>query len=186
MFTDLTHRLRSLIRRRTVEQELDDELRFHRDRLVDRYVADGLPHVEAMRRSRLEMGGFDQVKEEHKDARGVRLLEDFGSDLRHAVRCQHVYFQCIEQRVVSTALYRRSGAPLDAQSRNERVLFLSRLRRYASTRASSLWPRGVIPDGIGSRSRWCERVRGRRGRVCELRWRAWRGPRPGTLVHERD
>jgi hypothetical protein len=46
MFTDLTHRLRSLIRRRTVEQELDDELRFHRERLVDRHVADGLTHDE--------------------------------------------------------------------------------------------------------------------------------------------
>jgi hypothetical protein len=35
MFTDLTHRLRSLIRRRTVEQALDDELRFPFERLVD-------------------------------------------------------------------------------------------------------------------------------------------------------
>jgi putative ABC transport system permease protein len=86
MFTDLTHRLRSLVRRRAVEQELDDELRFHRERLVDRYVADGLMHDEGMRRARLEMGGFDQVKEEHRDARGVRLLEDLGSDLRYAVR----------------------------------------------------------------------------------------------------
>ena len=32
------------------------------------------------------MGGFDQVKEEHRDARSVRLLEDLGSDLRYAVR----------------------------------------------------------------------------------------------------
>ena len=86
MFTDLTHRLRSLIWRRTVEQELTDELRFHPERLADRYVADGLPHDEAMRRARLEMSGFDQVKEEHRDARGVRLLEDLGNDLRYAVR----------------------------------------------------------------------------------------------------
>ena len=49
MFTDLTHRLRSLIRRRTVEQDLDDELRFHLEQLVDRHVADGLAHDEAMR-----------------------------------------------------------------------------------------------------------------------------------------
>src|SRR5438067_735215 len=86
MFTDLTHRLRSLIRRRTVEQDLDDELRFHFERLIDRHVANGLAHDEALRRARLEMGGFDQVKEEHKDARGVRLLEDLGDDLRYAIR----------------------------------------------------------------------------------------------------
>src|SRR5437588_817609 len=41
---------------------------------------------EALRRARLEMGGFDQVKEEHRDARGVRLLEDLGDDLRYAIR----------------------------------------------------------------------------------------------------
>src|SRR5947209_12213997 len=86
MFTDLTHRLRSLVRRRTVEQDLDDELRFHLEQLVDRHVADGLAHDEALRRARLEMGGFDQVKEEHRDARGVRLLEDLGDDLRYAIR----------------------------------------------------------------------------------------------------
>jgi hypothetical protein len=86
MFTDLTHRLRSLIRRRPVEQDLDDELRFHREQLVDRHVADGLAHDEAMRRARLEMGGFDQVKDEHRDVRGERLFEDLGNDLRYAVR----------------------------------------------------------------------------------------------------
>jgi predicted permease len=86
VFADLAHRFRSLIRRRIVEQDLDDELRFHLERLVDRHVADGLPHDEAVHRARLEMGGFDQVKEEHRDARGVRLLEDLGNDLRYAVR----------------------------------------------------------------------------------------------------
>src|SRR5215813_9641400 len=86
MFTDLTHRLRSLIRRRTVEQDLDDELRFHFERLIERHVANGLAHDEALRRARLETGGFDKIKEEHRDARGVRRLEDRGNDMRYAVR----------------------------------------------------------------------------------------------------
>jgi len=86
MFTDLAHRLRSLIRRRRVEQDLHDELHFHFERLVDRHLANGVPRDEAMRRARLEMGGFDQLKEEHRDARGVRLLEDVASDLRYAIR----------------------------------------------------------------------------------------------------
>lgn len=62
MFTDLTHRLRSLIRRRPVEQEPDDELRFHRERLVDRHVADGLPHDEAMRRARSKSSSLAPTK----------------------------------------------------------------------------------------------------------------------------
>src|SRR5437879_13465327 len=86
MFTDLTHRLRSLIRRRTVEQDLDDELRFPFERLIDRHVANGLAHDEALRRARLEMGGFDRVKEEHRDARGVRLVEDLGDSVRYGMR----------------------------------------------------------------------------------------------------
>jgi predicted permease len=86
MFTDFAHRLRSLVRRRRVEQDLRDELHFHFERLVDRHVAGGLAHHEAVRRARLEMGGFDQIKEEHRDARGVRLLEDFNNDLHYALR----------------------------------------------------------------------------------------------------
>src|SRR5215470_19930537 len=86
MFTDLTHRLRSLIRRRAVEQDLDDELGLHLERLVGRYVADGLPHDEAMRRARLEFGGLDQVKEEYRDTLGTRFVDDLLRDLRVAVR----------------------------------------------------------------------------------------------------
>src|SRR5262245_37826692 len=86
MFTDLTHRLRSLMKRRAVEQDLDDELQWHLERLVERHVANGLPHDEAVRLARLDMGGFDQAKEEHRDARGVRYIEDLGNDLRYAVR----------------------------------------------------------------------------------------------------
>ncbi len=86
MFADLTHRIRSLIRRRSVEQDLDDELRFHFERLIERHVANGLLRDDAMRRARLEMGGFDQVQEEHRDARGVRLIEDLVTDLRYALR----------------------------------------------------------------------------------------------------
>jgi len=86
MFKDLAQRLEALFFRRTVERELDDELAFHLELLANRHIADGLPHDEAVRRARLELGGFDQVREAHRDARGVRLLEDLGNDLRYAVR----------------------------------------------------------------------------------------------------
>jgi predicted permease len=76
----------SLFRRRTVEHELDDELAFHLEQLVNRHVAAGLSHDEAMRRARLELGGIHQVKEAHMDARGGRLLDDLSNDLRYAVR----------------------------------------------------------------------------------------------------
>jgi hypothetical protein len=62
MFTDFTHRLRSLLRRRNIERDLEDQLRFHLEELVDRHVADGLSRDEATRRARLEIGGFDQIR----------------------------------------------------------------------------------------------------------------------------
>jgi putative ABC transport system permease protein len=86
MLTDWFLRLRSLFRREAVERELDDELRFHFERLVDSYTHEGLPHDEAVRRARIELGGFEQIKEEHRDARGIRVVDHLGRDLRYAFR----------------------------------------------------------------------------------------------------
>jgi predicted permease len=86
MLTDLFHRLRALVARRTVENELDEELRFHFDRLVDSYKNTGVSPADALRRARLEFGGLDQVKEEYRDALGTRLVEECWRDLRHAIR----------------------------------------------------------------------------------------------------
>jgi putative ABC transport system permease protein len=86
MLNDFISRLRSLFKRDVVESELDDELRFHMERLADSYVREGLPRAEAVRRATLQFGGLDQVKEAHRDARGVRLLLDLGRDSRYAVR----------------------------------------------------------------------------------------------------
>jgi hypothetical protein len=46
----------------------------------------GLDDAEAARRARLEFGGVDQIKEEYRDALGVRILDDLRRDLRLAVR----------------------------------------------------------------------------------------------------
>jgi len=42
MFNDLLFRLRSLLRRSRVEGEMDEELRFHFEHEVEKYVASGL------------------------------------------------------------------------------------------------------------------------------------------------
>ena len=86
MFGDLILRLRSLLRRGAVEQELDDELRFHLEQQVNSYVRRGLSRGDAIRRARLEFGGLDQIKEAHRDVRGIGVLSHLGRDLRHAFR----------------------------------------------------------------------------------------------------
>src|SRR5215472_4191118 len=86
MISDLLFRLRALFRRDAVETELDEELREHFERQVGKYVQSGLTREEAMRRTRLEFGGLDQVKEECRDSRGVALVETLLQDVRFAVR----------------------------------------------------------------------------------------------------
>ena len=58
MFSDLWFRVRALFRRRSVERELDEELRFHVERQVEKYVHDGMTCEEARRRARNEFGGL--------------------------------------------------------------------------------------------------------------------------------
>jgi predicted permease len=86
MLSDLLFRVRAIFRRRAVEAELDEELRFHFERQVEKYVGSGLPREEARRRARLAFGGFDQVKESCRRARGVDFLETSAQDLRFGLR----------------------------------------------------------------------------------------------------
>ncbi len=86
MPTDLLTRLRSLFRRTQLEHDLDDELRFHFDQHVAKLTAQGTPLDEALRQTRLAFGTQDSVKEEHRDARGTRALENLAQDIRYALR----------------------------------------------------------------------------------------------------
>lgn len=83
---DLLLRLRALFKRTTVDRQIDEEVQFHVDRQIESYTKAGLDHTEAIRRTRLEFGGIDQVKEDYRDALGVRLLDNLRRDLRLALR----------------------------------------------------------------------------------------------------
>ena len=86
MFDRLFLRFRSVLGRKAIEKELDEELRFHFERLVERGMRDGLPAAEARRRAQLEFGGTNQVKEECRDARGTQFLDGILQDLRYCAR----------------------------------------------------------------------------------------------------
>ncbi len=82
----LRSRLRSLFLRERVEHELDDELRFHFDSVVDSYTESGMSRAEALRRARMEYGGAAQIKEECRDVRGINFIENIGRDIAYASR----------------------------------------------------------------------------------------------------
>lgn len=84
--TILLLRLRSIFRRAQVEGDLDEELRYHLERLVDENVAAGMSRKEARSAALREMGGMEQRKEECRDMRGWNPLDQFVQDLRFAAR----------------------------------------------------------------------------------------------------
>jgi predicted permease len=79
-------RLRSLFRWGQADQELDDELRDHLERKTEEYLAQGMTQEQALRRARLDLGGFEQTKEKCRDARRVNWIQDFVQDLHVGLR----------------------------------------------------------------------------------------------------
>ena len=65
---------------------MDEELRFHIETFADDLVRNGMPRQEAQRRARLEFGGIESVKEEGREARGARVLDELKQDLRYGAR----------------------------------------------------------------------------------------------------
>jgi len=75
-----------LLRGKAMEEQLDKELGFHIEEFTADLVARGHAPAEARRLARLELGGPEQVKEECRDARGTRWVQDFFQDVRYALR----------------------------------------------------------------------------------------------------
>ena len=78
--------IRNLLRRRRVEQDLDEELRAWVDLTADERQRDGLSGDDARRAALLELGGFDQVKERVRDVRAGALVEQLIQDLAYGWR----------------------------------------------------------------------------------------------------
>jgi len=77
---------RNLLRRRAVEQALDDELQSSVEILAQEKMKDGLPRSAALRQALIELGGVEQVKEEVRAIRAGTFLENFARELRLALR----------------------------------------------------------------------------------------------------
>src|SRR5262245_34085339 len=86
MFNRLKLRLRALFFKSRMETELDEEFRFNLAKEIERNIARGMSPEEARSAATRSFGGFERVKEESRDGRGVRLLEELWQDLRHGGR----------------------------------------------------------------------------------------------------
>jgi hypothetical protein len=79
-------RLRSIFQRAQLDQELDDELRFHLDQQTARGIAAGQTPEQAPAAARRAIDGLDQHKEKCRDARKVNFIVNVGRDFSYAYR----------------------------------------------------------------------------------------------------
>src|SRR5262245_3496660 len=85
-FYALPLRLRSLLGRKQVDQELKYELRDHLELQIKENIAKGRTDDQARRSALRALGGLTQIEDQCRDARGVDAIEDFFHDLRYGLR----------------------------------------------------------------------------------------------------
>ena len=86
MLNKLRLRLRALFFKSKMEDELQAELQFHLEREIEENIIRGMTPEEARCAAIRSFGGVERVKEESRDVRGIRLLEELWQDLRFGAR----------------------------------------------------------------------------------------------------
>jgi putative ABC transport system permease protein len=86
MLDRIKTRWRALFHKEKLERELDDELRFHLERQITQNLRNGMDPDDAHYSALKSFGPLQRSKEESRDARGVRLIEEFLQDLRYGRR----------------------------------------------------------------------------------------------------
>ncbi len=84
--TRLRVALRSVIRRKRLEEELDEEFRYHLERQIDEGLKAGLAPEEARYAALRAMGAIGKSKEECRDLQSLNFVKVLFRDLRYAAR----------------------------------------------------------------------------------------------------
>src|SRR5689334_2733262 len=74
-----------LARRRTIEAEVDDELRFHLEQEINLHVARGLSTAEARRVALRDLGGLTQTREAVTAVR-MTWVDNVWQDVKYGLR----------------------------------------------------------------------------------------------------
>ncbi|HEU4834985.1 MAG TPA: ABC transporter permease [Pyrinomonadaceae bacterium] len=83
---DLLRRWRALTHHDELDQELDEELRFHLDRQIEQNIKNGMTPEDARLAAMKSFSRVDQSKEECRDARGVRFIDNLLRDVSYSLR----------------------------------------------------------------------------------------------------
>src|SRR4051794_38044625 len=79
-------RLRGMLFRRRLEDEFSQELQAHLEMLAEEYEGKGMSAREAALAARRSFGGVEQIRELHREARGLMHFQRLASDLIYALR----------------------------------------------------------------------------------------------------
>jgi predicted permease len=104
VFASLKSFARASILRSRMEREMNDEMRFHLEARAADLQRQGFPRAVAERRAAAEFGDVVRWKEAGREARGLRIVDDLGADLRYAVRTMRRAPGFTAAAVVSIAL----------------------------------------------------------------------------------
>jgi predicted permease len=79
-------RVRAVFAKPALDAEFDSELAHHLEQHVSDLIKEGMMPDEAARQARIALGGIEQLKELHRDSRGLPFLEQVGRDLSYGLR----------------------------------------------------------------------------------------------------
>ena len=79
-------RIMNALRRRKIDNELNDEMRFHLEQEVEQNLAAGMSPEEARRKALVAFGGVQQTRESYREVQRGRFWEGLLQDLRYGWR----------------------------------------------------------------------------------------------------
>jgi predicted permease len=125
--------LSRLLGRERLERELDAELSHHVSEEARRLEREGVSPEDARRQALARFGGIEPIKEQARDARGTRWIEDLSRDVRYAFRMMRRSPMFTAAAVISLAV--GIGANAAIFSISDALL----LRPLDVTRPDELW-----------------------------------------------
>jgi predicted permease len=79
-------RIRALFQSSDLDRDLHAEVAAHLGLLAEDYIRKGTPPEEAKRLARIELGGVTQLREAHREVRGLPFVDTLRQDLRYTFR----------------------------------------------------------------------------------------------------